>query len=306
VARQDFPAKRHLLYSEIILKEAQPFLVGEPRTWARRFGQEVTFGETFGQMFRSSMPLRRGRLRIDTLVFHDLPTELGQLHAAQVYSGKVALSTEFLIVQEGRIPRGAFLKRRPLSEIWATAQGDERSKDEFCVFLGGQKEGEGGRGETLADKAKWSQYLGGKSLDLSWTMQLIPLEVERFLFVFKRPWSPDLFSVKKTRFHVGEAMEVAGWLKRAVAKFGYQGPPLSVEVPFATLSLVAIPELAERMPDQGAPLPWPATSAAPSRGKRPQSGAAVPRETKFCIACGHKIPGNAKFCPDCGGEQRSA
>lgn len=128
--------QRYLQYSGLLLEEVRPFLTGQPMVRARRFGEVVSFGETFAQIARSRVPFAHGAMRTDTMVFHDLPTRQGLLHIVQNYGGQALQPTDFLLVLDRSIPRAAWAKDEGLlSTKWATPLTETGQRDTFKEFL---------------------------------------------------------------------------------------------------------------------------------------------------------------------------
>jgi len=305
VAQFDKQTQRRAEFSEILLDEAQPFMTGEPQVWARQIGEIVTFGEVFGQMAKTRLPFAKAKMRTDTLVFHDIPTKHGILHAVQHWGGNAIQPTDFMLTIAQDIPRAAWVKKGTMTDKWVTSVSEDGGKDEFSEFLNGIERGTGLKADTIYYYARWSYQAGSTTMKLPWTIQLIPLGDGRFVFALKRPVRPGLWSAKQLKFEVEEYMMLVDWLKEELEKYGYEGPPASLEVPAVTVSLVAIPELKEQLPEVGTEIPWPGltkryvTTQASAGASQPASQG----ETKFCIHCGVKIPANSKFCMACGQKQ---
>ncbi len=39
-----------LMFSEMLLAQAKPYLIGKPDVWAKEFGEVATFGSTLGKV----------------------------------------------------------------------------------------------------------------------------------------------------------------------------------------------------------------------------------------------------------------
>jgi hypothetical protein len=193
-------------------------------------------------MVKAALPLMRGELRSDVLIYHDLPTELGVVHVVHSYARKLLLPPEYLLALEGRIPRAALLSRGSLDRgKWVSADGDESHHEEFCVFLKQIKRGKGLRARHLADEAQWTQQMGNTKIKLEWAMQIAPLGEDRLLFIFKIPYQMGLLGV--SRFGVETFLEAAGWLKESLAGYDYEGRAPKRGVLQPSLALLALPEL---------------------------------------------------------------
>jgi len=311
VSETDKHFQKRVQFSQVLLEEAQPFMTAEPRVWARQVGEAVTFGEVFGRSLKTQiLPFGKTTVRTDVMVFHDIPTQLGLLHAVQNYGGAAIQPTDFLLVIDCSIPRAAYVKDDGLLSKWATALTDDRQKDDFKEFLDNIERGKGLKADNPLYHIKWSYAVGKNSVKLPYTMQLIPLGDGRCIYLFKTPFRPGLWSPKQVKFKVDDFMMLAAWLKEALSAYAYAGPPAPLEMRFPTLSLLAIPELAASIEVPNVELPWPAnvrqyvaSSPPPVAAAPPLAPAAESAPTKFCTACGQKIPGNARFCPKCGAKQ---
>jgi hypothetical protein len=218
-----------------LLKEASYYAKGEPRVWRRRISTDTSAQDQAAQLLKAALPLTKGRLVPDVMVVHDVPIEQGLLHIVHLYNRKMLLPQEFALVLPGRIPRAAVLKRGGM-DTWVTAAGDESDDDEFSAYLKGFKRGKGILGKTLSFHTLWDQSAGPLKIQLQWALQLIPLDADRFVFVFKFPAMPVGFALRKV---VGTIELV----QEAIGEYNYSGPPGEADPLIPTLSLLAVPEL---------------------------------------------------------------
>jgi hypothetical protein len=234
--------KAYQKFSDKLLKEARPYLVGEPIVWRKRVADNESSGSQTKQKLKAALPGLKGELRSDVLVFHDLPTEQGLLHVVHSYARKTLMPPEFLLAIEGRIPGAAVLNRAPLDAgVWTTASGTEKDGEEFCVFLKDIKRGKGLRARRLAHEAEWTQEMGGIKIKLDWAMQLAPLGEESFLFLFRIPYQLGLLGI--SRFGVEKYLNAASWVKESVASLEYAGEAPKRGMLQPTLALLALPQV---------------------------------------------------------------
>lgn len=228
--------------SDKLLREAKPYLVGEPEVWRKRIAEDEGAGVQKRRKLKATPSGLKGELRSDVLVFHDLPTEQGLLHVVHSYARKALMPPEYLLAIEGRIPGAAVLNRAAMDTgVWASASGSENDGEEFCVFLKEVKRGKGLRARRLAHEAEWTQEMGGTKIKLDWAMQLAPLGDESFLFLFRIPYQLGLLGV--SRFGVEKYLNAASWLKESVATLESveQSPRRGMLQP--TLALLALPQV---------------------------------------------------------------
>ena len=237
--------KQYLKNTDKLLKEAAHYAKGEARVWRKRVSAETSAQDQAAQLIKAVLPLTKGQLTPDVMVVHDVPIEQGVLHIVHLYSRKLLLPQEFALVMAGRIPRAAVLKRRGASELWATAAGDATEGEDFSTYLKDFKRGKGILTKRLSFHTLWDQSAGPVKIQLQWALQLIPLDGDRFVVVFKFPALPTGFSLRK----VVATMDLA---QEAIAIYGYSGPPAGTEVLIPALSLLAVPELMGRQSNSSA------------------------------------------------------
>lgn len=241
----DFLDKDHRQATQKLLEEATPFLVGEPKIWVKRVGDEVTSGEHLAQYLKASIPFMKGKLRPDILIFHDLPTRKGILHVVHTYSGNILMPVECLLRIDGRIPRAVVLKRGLMAVgHWESSIGnDQDGKDTFCKYLSELKRG---RFDKFTYRALRDLEIGASKINLQWAMQLIPLSENNFLFIFHQPYERGFFG--GYTFGIKKFLELADWLDESIRQVGYSGPLPKMELLAPTFSILSISEIVGEQP----------------------------------------------------------
>lgn len=231
--------KRRKKNTATLLKEANPFLTGEPAVRTLPLFEEMSATEKLAQSLKASIPFVQGRIRPDTMAMHALAMDFGVLHVVCVYSDTFLLPVEYLVTLSGRIPRAVYLDRKG----WKTAEGD--SKDDFARFADGIVRGKGLRRRVLYNGG-FELETGMKKVRLSWGFQFIPLGDDRYIFASKRPYRTGiLIGSGVSKYHIGDVVDDVKMVEHAVAELDYQGPSPEFEVPIPSLSFIALPELAE-------------------------------------------------------------
>lgn len=315
MANRDRPREWREEASAKLLEEAKPFLTGTPKVWAKRFGESVSQGEILSEMVKSRIPLGKGKFRIDRRVFHQLPLQQGMVYVAQNYAGNVPMPQDFFIKLEGfRIPRAcALMPTRKAYDQWRSdLNQDRKAKEEFCQHLDEIKEKGvlGMSAPVFALKSDFNVQLAPKTtIKVPWTLQLVPLNDEVVLFMYKTKIVRNLWNNKPENCQLDEFLDLAAQMKNAIADYAYQGDVASLSVMVPTISFLAVPELADLIPEKGVEEVWNVdltpfqTTDSKTVGDEEHQEVPKTGETKFCIHCGEKIAALAKFCPACGQEQ---
>jgi hypothetical protein len=307
---EDKLLKMRVELSDILLKEATPYMTGQPRVWARQFGDQVTFGETYKKMAMASLPFSKTGVRHDVLVFHDIPTEEGILHVVQPYSGSGLMPTDFMITIPYNIPRAVWAKQEFVGSSWTTELVEVKQPDSLKDLLENTRESEKWDAKRLIDIGlQWEYPRGRVSIKLPYTIQLIPNGKGETLVQLRKVFKAGFFSVKDMKFLVGDFLAFVKWLKSALDKFDLPKEPTTMKIPVANEFLLAVPEFAHLFGDTGAEMDWPelpqyfASGAQTPQPQSPPAKAAATEQSMFCVNCGEKLPGKVKFCPKCGGQQ---
>jgi hypothetical protein len=302
------------MFSEMLLNQVKPYLAGKPEVWAKEFGEPVTFSSTLGAVAKAKfLPFGKNKMPTDCRVFHQLPTQTGEVIAVLNFSAFAVQPTDFLFIHNRNIPRAAFLKKArgmELTDKWATALTENKAQDPFAEYLTKLERKKGLLPESPHTYANWVYHLGKLAIEVPYTMALMPLGDGRTIFLFKKHYRPGFFSVKKSDFDVELVWRIAEWIDEALAEFNYQGDPAPLEVPVPAVSLLAIPEIAPMFEYQGRDIPFeidlsgfaPASNTIPA-GSPAGSMKEPAQEHKFCIQCGESLPTNAVFCSKCGTKQ---
>lgn len=269
-----------------MIKEADDYVIGQPSVWKKEIGESVTSGELAIQAFKAAMPLMKGVVRTDALIISDIPTALGVVHTVQPYSGIHQLPAQFLLVMPGRIPYPVSYQRGMFGiGGWKYLQNGANTNS-FCSYidnvqyqLPGKKPG---TTKKLGSAPTWEYTSSAGQVNLEWTIQLVPLENDRFLFLFRYPaefhWTSQSFGFAKF-------MEMAKAVGKAVTALNYSGPAPKCEMVDATLSVFAVPELVGEIPESAKGSLGPAaTPQAPPAPPKPQPTAAQVGDEPLTIA----------------------
>lgn len=300
-----------LMFSEMLLAQAKPYLTGKPAVWAKEFGEVATFGSTLGKVAKAKfLPFAKTKMPTDCRVFHHLPTKLGDAYAVLHFRIFGVQPTDFIFIFDRNIPRAAFLKKAKgmeLTDKWATDLTENGGDDPFAAYLTNLEQKKGILPESPHTYANWTYYMGKLSIEVPYTMALIPLGDGRTVFLFKRYYKPGLFSLKKSNFELELIWRIASWIDEALGEFNYDGDPTPLEVPVAASSLLAIPEIAPLFEYQGRDIPFNVNLSAYEQEHKAevdqQPVVAEPEGQKYCIQCGTTIPEKAAFCSKCGTKQ---
>ncbi len=232
---------RHHTITGKLLKEALPFLTGEPQVRVHPIGESVKMGEQASQLLKARLPFMKGKLRPDLVVSHTLPTNLGECHVVHTYSGSVVLPVDSLFVLNGRIPRPVVMKRGSFrSGEWISTLGNV-DKDPFCKFLSQMKHQSLG---GFDKQFRWDLSLGRSTIKLQWAVQLVPMSEESFLFLIHQPFETTLFSEYKSS-HVQKSLQLAEWIQAVIVKAKYTGTVGQTRLLIPTLSVLALQNTTE-------------------------------------------------------------
>lgn len=245
--------------AETLISEARPFATGETRVWARRYTQKVTYGEPYDKLLASTVPVHQSKVHIDTRIFHDIPTELGVVYAVQnstgtEATGKSLLPTEFFITLRGNLPRPAYIRRGRSRSEWITLGYEENIEgDDFKTVLDGIKGRVDWKECNIADYGQQFTFSHGKvTFDFPYTMQLIQMPSDRFVFAYFRRYQAGQTSRRQAVYFVKEFLDLASSVQSAIENCDLQGVAVDesvVAVP--TLSMLAIPEMKGHVSDHG-------------------------------------------------------
>lgn len=150
--------------------ELRPVATG-PYTWRLvPVAQLMGSSEAMSQSLRTL--LGTGRIRVDRVLYAEVPTAKGALEVAVPFSGKDTLSPQFSLRLSARAPSGALLERSAMGSWgfgnWVPSQGfeDTAAAQALCAAL---KEAD------LSDGVQWDCELPGDYIwKLGWTLQLVP------------------------------------------------------------------------------------------------------------------------------------
>jgi len=113
-----------LMFSEMLLAQAKPYLTGKPDVWAKEFGQAAPFSSTLGKVAKAKfLPFSQTKMPTDCRVFHHLPTQLGDAYAVLHFAAFAVQPTDSVFIFNRNIPRAAFVKqakKMELTDKWAT------------------------------------------------------------------------------------------------------------------------------------------------------------------------------------------
>jgi hypothetical protein len=299
--------------SQVFVDQAQPLVAGTPQVWAKQFGDAVTTGEQFGAIAKTNLiPFATAKMRTDFRIFYRMTTRLGEVFGVQHFSAASLQPTDFIFTLKNPVPRAAFLRKPKGAELvskWATALTESGQPDPFVDYLNNIEKKDGLLPDSPHFHASWTYAVGKLSVEVPYTMALIPLGDGRTVFLFKVNYRPGFFSMKQTKFDMDEAMKIAEWLDEALGKFGYGEDPAPLEVPVPALSLLVIPEIEVLFDYKGEELPWSVdlsvyrnAAAAPAAPATP-APAPQTQTHKFCTKCGQKLAADAAFCSACGAKQ---
>ena len=303
------------MFTEILLEQVKPYLTGKPEVWAKEFGEVGNFGSTLGKVAKARfLPFAKNNMPTDCRVFLHLPTKLCDSFAVLHFRIFAVQPTDFIFVLDRNIPRAAFLKKAKgmeLTDKWGTELTENGQDDPFAAYLTNLERKKGILPESPHTFANWTYYMGKLSVEVPYTMALIPLGDGRTIFLFKRNYKPGLFSLKKSNFEIDLVWGIASWINEALGEFNYEGEPAALDVPVAAASLLAIHEIAPLFEYQGRDIPFDANLSAyqpvdkPPSVVKPETPAAVeqPVGRKFCTKCGTELPADAAFCSKCGAKQ---
>lgn len=151
-------------------KELQPVATG-PFTW--RLVQVAELLGTSDAMTESLKTLLgAGKLRVDRVLFAEVPTSRGTLEIALPFSGKDTLSPQFSLRLSVRAPAGALLERSLMGSWgfgnWVPSQGfeEQEAAKALCEKL---------EEANVSADIVWDCELPGDYLwKLPWTLQLVP------------------------------------------------------------------------------------------------------------------------------------
>jgi len=300
-----------LMFSEMLLAQAKPYLTGKPDVWAKEFGEVATFGSTLGKVAKAKfLPFAKTTMPTDCRVFHHLPTKLGDAYAVLHFRIFAVQPTDYIFILNCNIPRAAFVKKAKKMELtdkWATDLTEKGGDDPFATYLTNLERKKGVLPESPHTYAHWTYPAGKLSVEVPYTMALIPLGDGRTVFLFKRYYSPGFFSLKKSNFDLELIWRIANWIDEALGEFNYEGGPAPLEVPVAAASLLAIPEIAPVFEYQGRDIPFNVNLSAYEQVNKAkvdqQPVVEEPEGQKFCIQCGTALPEKAAFCSKCGTKQ---
>lgn len=225
-----------------LLEAAKPYTTGQPDIWKKQLGEEVSFDEKYNEMFKAKIPLMHGNLRTDTMVVHDIPTQLGMIHAVLFYCGGSLMPSEFFHVFPGRIPYPVYVQHAMLGPgSWTNKTGQGHEYDPFCEYMDDVKykrPDRNGTQQILIFGVKWDQTFGSGKIKFAWTMQLVPFDIDRSLFVLKYP-APFGFMADDT-FGFPKFYEMASAVRQAVASLNYKGVVGKAEMLASTYGTLAV------------------------------------------------------------------
>lgn len=306
---------QRLMITELLLDQVKPYLTGKPEVWAKEFGEVGTFGSSFGKVAKAKfLPFSQTKMPTDCRVFLYLPTNFCDSYAVLHFRIFAVQPTDFIFVLDRNIPRAAFVKKAKgmeLTDKWATELTENGGEDPFAEYLTNLEQKTGILPESPHTFANWTYYMGNLSVEVPYTMVLMPLGDGRTVFLFKRHYKPGLFSLKKSNFDIDLVWRIATWIDKALGEFNYQGDPTPLEVPIPAASLLAIPEIAPLFEYQGRGIPFnvnlsayqPVEKPAPVVQQETSAEAEQPSSRKFCTKCGTELPADAVFCSKCGAKQ---
>ena len=299
-----------MLMTQVFLEQAQPIAIGKPKVWAKQFGDSVTTAEVFGKVAKTSLiPFAKASIRTDFRIFYQIPTKLGDVFGVQHFSGMTLQPTDYIFILNHNIPRttvAAKAKGLMGDDHWATELTEKGQQDPFAEFLLGLERKEGMLPDKPLYHARWTYSLGKMSVEVPYTMALMPVGDGRTLFLCKINYRPGFFKVSQNKFDLEEGMMLAEWLDEALTQFRYEGEPTPLNVSVPALSLLAVPEIAQLFDYQGEDVDWPVDlSGFQSAAPKPTPAVVEPitEDFKFCTKCGEKLKPDAAFCSKCGAKQ---
>jgi ribosomal protein L40E len=303
-----------LMFTEILLEQVRPYLTGIPEVWAKEFGEVGNFGTTLGKVAKVSLiPFAKTKMPTDCRVFLRLHTNLCEVISVLHFRIFAVQPTDYIFVLNRNIPRAACVKKAKgfkLIDKWATELTENGADDPFAQHLMNFEE-ESILPDNPLTYLSWTYHMGKISVEVPYTMALIPLGDGRTIFLYKRYYRPGLFSLKKSNFDIDQVWKVAKWIDKALGEFNYEGDPTPLEVPVPAASLLAIPEIAPLFEYQGRDIPFDIDLSAYQQVVEPepvvqQEAPAAEDQTpgrKFCTKCGTELPEDAAFCSKCGAKQ---
>lgn len=232
--------------NEVVRKELRKLecAFAEPRVQSLQ--QAATAEASTKACLQAQFAFMKGKLQPDTMVVYDIAVGGRTVHLVHLYCDEMLLPPEYVVVRKGRLPRSAWLEPAAIDgAFWCSSAGGAR-EDELCAALRRAEVQIGKRTTRLDELARWRQEIGQFRITLNWAMQLVPLDAEHYAFLFRLPYEVVIFSGLWLRLK--EALRAIEAVEAAVAQFGYQGEPGPTELPYPTLSVLALPELLKALP----------------------------------------------------------
>jgi hypothetical protein len=251
-----------------LMEEARTYMTGPPDIWGVAIDRWSKLNTI---KMENNIWLANGKAEsfsVDLLVFHAFPTTMGRALAVQPYDNLQLGATEFMITLEKSIPT-AFYTRISSGLKAVRWYSPKAAADAFIQKYVNALNEVGAltpplTGDLLSYANHWTQKVKSITFMLPYTMQLVPLDEKRTLFLFKRSYDDQYTQPYARIYHVGEFLLLAQNLSTFLEDF--QLPAnfiVKPELPIPTWSVLTIPELAPALPSQGQKFDLPGHGAEP-------------------------------------------
>jgi hypothetical protein len=292
-----------------LMEEARTYMTGPPEIWAAQIGQ---WTKIYEQKIDHSIWLSETQaepMHVDLLVFHQFPTTIGQVFAVQPYDRFKLGSTEFMAVFDRVIPTAVYTipVSGPKSVRWTCKKiKTEKYLRDFVSQLNETLIMEEPlNGNILAYANYWYQTIRGVNYLLPYTMQLVPINRQQTLLLYKRTYDRKINKRSQRIYHIGEFLLL---VENVFRLLDYVKLPsnfvLKPEVPIPTWSALAIPEIAKFLPTTSKHIQLPQQPTEPymhfHEGLTPKEGYLQTRSDELiqCPRCRQWFPPGEQ-CPYC-------
>ncbi len=251
-----------------LMEEARTYMTGAPEIWGVAIDRWSKINKVKAQNNIWLSDIKAESFNVDLLVFHFFPTTLGHMYAVQPYDNLRPGATEFMIVLEKSLPDAFFT--RISSGLKAVRWYSPKAANDAFIQKYVNALNEAGpldpplTGELLSYANHWTQQITTINFLLPYTMQLVPLDEKRTLFMFKRTYEDQYTQPYARIYHVGEFLLLAEHLSDFLEN--YQLPAnfiVKPELPIPTWSVLVIPELSASLPSKGQKFDLPGHAAEP-------------------------------------------
>jgi hypothetical protein len=264
-----------------LMEEARTYMTASPEIWAITMDRWSKLNPVRAENKIWLSELKAESFHVGLMVFHRFSTTIGTAFAVQPYDTMRLGSTEYMMIFERSIPTA--LHTRISSGLKAVRWYSHKAAGDPFLQRFMNAMNEAGdlepplHGDLLSYANQWIQKIKTIRFLLPFTMQLIPLDNQRTLFIFKRTYDEEYGKVNARIYHVGEFLLLAQNLMAFLEDFHLPANfVLKPELPVPTWSVLPFPELADSLPSQGQKVPLPQHGAEPymhlQEGLSPEEG----------------------------------